>query len=1063
MHISHLLCEGVATARGIEAPAPLLSWQLDSTMRGARQATYQIWVATKPELLNTGKADLWDSGQVKSADSTQIAYKGKPLQSNQMCFWKVRVWTPNGQSAQSDADSWQMGLLNKADWHGGWLGYAAPNEGAQTEQVPTLEGASWVWFPETTGDPKVAAPVGTRWFRQKFDVSAAQKAAIQNAMLRVAADNKAAIYLNGREVGQSENGWQKREAIDVTRDLKVGENIIALAVTNASDTADNVPNPAGVAAQLVGYGSGGSQLTISSDATWKTTDQETPNWFTADFNDANWRAAQVLAPTGEGPWGAIANGTIIPGLPAPYLRRTFAVNGKVKRATAYICGLGYYEMSLNGHKVGDHVLDPGWTRYDRRSLYVAHDVTDYLKNGNNAIGVILGTGHFDDHVLSVWDFDTASWRARPKMRLEMRVEYEDGRVQTVSSDGNWKAATGPITFDSISSGTHYDARREMTGWNTANYDDSQWAKAESVEPVKGILSAQIAPAIKVTQTLTPIKVTQPTPGTFIVDMGQNFAGVPQMLASGPAGTEVSLRCAEKLHPDGTLNANNIDVFLKRRDKNAKFQTDIYTFKGRGREVWNPRFTYHGFRYVEVKGFPGTPTVDNFRGLVMHTAFDEAGTFACSNPLLNDIQRIALWSYRNNWHSIPTDCPTREKNGWTGDAHLAAEMGLYNFDGAANYEKWLQDIADEQKPDGSFSAIIPTSGWGYNIGPSWDSAYPLITWYLYQYRGDQTVVEKHYPHLVSYMNYLSSRAKDNIVDYGLGDWLPAKTQTSNALTSTAYYYADSILLSKMAKLLGKDADALKYSEQAARIKVSFNQKFYDAKTGKYDNGSLTAQSCALYQDLVEEQNKPAVIDALLAEVKAQDYHMDVGILGAKYLLRTLADNGCGDVAYRILQTRSMPSYGYWIDKGATSMWERWTDKDDNDDSRDHVMFGDVSAWFYKYLAGIQIGSPGFKTIVFEPHILGDLTSARATHDTVYGTIVSDWKIADGQFDWHVVVPANTTATVMVPCDANAPISEGGTPVAASAGVKILGYENGTAKLAVEAGDYHFACAAPKAQG
>ena len=1060
MQISHLLCEDVATPRGIEARAPRLGWQLDSTMRGARQATYQIWVASQPELLHTGKANLWDSGQVRSADSTQIAYKGKALQSNQMCYWKVRVWAPDGQSAQSEVASWQMGLLSEADWHGGWLGYAAPGASAENARVPTLEGASWVWFPETSGDPKVAAPVGTRWFRQKFDVSATQKAAFQNAMLRVAADNKAKIYLNGREVGNVENSWKKREAIDVTRDLKVGANVLAMSVINASDTADNVPNPAGVAAQLVGYGNDNSQITISSDATWKTSDTETPNWFAADFDDATWRAAQVLAPTGEGPWGAIANDTIIAGLPAPYLRRNFQIGGKVKRATAYICGLGYYEMSLNGRKVGDHVLDPGWTRYDRRSLYVAHDVTDYLKAGNNAIGVILGTGHFDDHVLSVWDFDTASWRARPKMKLEMRVEYEDGRVQNISSDGNWKAATGPITFDSISSGTHYDARMEIPGWNTANYDDGQWAKAEAVEPVKGIISAQISPAIKVTQTLTPIKVTEPTPGTFIVDMGQNFAGVPEMLASGPAGTQVSLRCAEKLHPDGTLNANNIDVFLKRRDENAKFQTDIYTFKGQGREVWNPRFTYHGFRYVEVKGFPGTPTVDNFRGLVMHTAFDEAGTFSSSNPLLNDIQRIALWSYRNNWHSIPTDCPTREKNGWTGDAHLAAEMGLYNFDGAANYEKWLQDIADEQKPDGSFSAIIPTSGWGYNIGPSWDSAYPLITWDLYQYRGDQTVVEKHYPNLVSYMNYLSSRAKDNIVDYGLGDWLPAKTQTSNALTSTAYYYADSVLLGKMAKLLGKDSDALKYSEQAARIKTSFNAKFYDAKTGKYDNGSLTAQSCALYQGLVEEENKPAVMSALLAEVKNQDYHMDVGILGAKYLLRTLADNGQGDVAYRILQTRTMPSYGYWIDKGATSMWERWTDKDDNDDSRDHVMFGDVSAWFYKYLAGIQIGSPGFKTIVFAPHILGDLTSARGTHDTVYGTVVSDWKIADGQFNWHVVVPANTTATVMVPCDADAPISEGGSAVAASTGVKMLGYENGYAKLEVAAGDYNFACAAPK---
>ncbi|RYE66013.1 MAG: alpha-rhamnosidase, partial [Oxalobacteraceae bacterium] len=367
-------------------------------------------------------------------------------------------------------------------------------------------------------------------------------------------------------------------------------------------------------------------------------------------------------------------------------------------------------------------------------------------------------------------------------------------------------------------------------------------------------------------------------------------------------------------------------------------------------------------------------LDNLRGLVMHSDFDPVGQFECSNPMLNRVQQMSLWSYRNNFHSIPTDCPHREKNGWTGDAHLAAEMGLYNFDGAANYEKWLDDIADEQGPKGDYAGIIPTSGWGYNIGPSWDSAYPLIVWYLYQYRGDQRMIEKHYPRLARYVDYVSTRAKDGIVDYGLGDWLPAKTETPAAVTSTAYYYVDSMLVAKMAQMLGKTADAKKYSDQAASIKTAFNTKFYNAQTGQYANGSLTALSCALYQGLVEPQNKAKVVENLVAEVKKQGYHMDVGILGAKYLLTTLADNGHADVAYQMLQQKTLPSYGHWVERGATTLWEDWK----GDNSRNHVMFGDVSAWFYKYLAGINAAAPGFKQIVIKPHVLGDLTYARASY-------------------------------------------------------------------------------------
>jgi alpha-L-rhamnosidase len=1036
--LSELSCEGVTRPIGVEASRPRLSWKPNSDVRGWKQSAYQVLVASTPTLLAQNKADLWNSGQVKSGLS-QIAYGGKPLGSRAQCFWKVRVWDNKAKSSAYSAPSvWEMGLLQKSDWHGQWIGYTPP---AQPQvSIPTLQGASCIWYPE--GDPLRNAPEETRYFRRTVTLPADRK--ISDADLRIAADNSAIIFVNGREVGRSHDSWKTRDVFDVGKQLVAGPNVIAVAI-------DNEGTAAGLATQLDVKFDSGQPLTVLTNGTWKVSRTAPAGWQNVAFDDATWVSAREVAKVGEGPWGKIASTVQVPAPPAPHFRRGFQVNGNIKRATAYICGLGYNELYINGRKVGDHMLDPGWTRYDRRSLYVTHDVTSYLKNGANALGVILGTGHYDDHVLNVWDFENATWRTRPKMLMELRLDYADGRTQTITSDGNWKASTGPIVFDSISAGETYDARLEKAGWNTASYNDTAWAKPQIVEPVKGILAAQIAPPIRVTQSIAPVKVTEPTPGVFIFDLGQNIAGIPQLRISGPAGAKVAMRCAEKLHADGTLDAANIDEFVHRRDPNQAFQTDTYILKGQGREVWNPRFTYHGFQYVEVTGFPGTPTLGNLRGLVMHSDFDSIGQFECSNPMLNRVQQMSLWSYRNNFHSIPTDCPHREKNGWTGDAHLAAEMGLYNFDGGANYEKWLDDIADEQGNKGDFAGIIPTSGWGYNIGPSWDSAYPLIVWYLYQYRGDKRMIEKHYPRLVRYVDYVSTRAKDGIVDYGLGDWVPAKTETPAAVTSTAYYYVDSMLVAKMAQMLGKTADAKKYSDQAASIKTAFNNKFYNAQTGEYANGSLTALSCALYQGLVEPQNKAKVVENLVAEVKKQDYHMDVGILGAKYLLNTLADNGRADVVYQMLQQRTWPSYGHWVDRGATTLWEEWN----GNQSRNHVMFGDVSAWFYKYLAGINAAAPGFKQIVIKPHILGDLTYARASYDSAQGRIVSDWKKNASGLQLDVTIPANTTATVYVPAQSQSQVTEGGKAIAKASGLKWLKQEDGYAVFAVGSGTYRFA--------
>ncbi len=392
----------------------------------------------------------------------------------------------------------------------------------------------------------------------------------------------------------------------------------------------------------------------------------------------------------------------------------------------------------------------------------------------------------------------------------------------------------------------------------------------------------MAPAVKVTQVLAPVKITQPKPGVWLFDLGQNFAGVPQLRVSGARGTKVVMRCAEKLNADGTLDASNIDTFVKRRDPSQQFQTDSYILKGQGREVWQPRFTYHGFQYVEVTGFPGTPTLDSLRGLVLHSAFESAGNFSCSDAMLNRIQRNTLWSYRSNFHGLPTDCPHREKNGWMGDAHLAVEVGLLNFDSAANYHKFLDDIRDEQEPSGRLPGIIPTGGWGYawGNGPGWDSAYPIIAWHLYQYRDDRRVLEKHYAGMRRYVDYVSTRAKDNIVAFGLDDWVAPKTKTPLEVTDTGYYYADACIVAQAAQVLGKADDARKYSALANDIKRAFNAKLLNAETGQIANGSLTAQSCALYQGLVEPQDKAKVVARLVAEVERQDYHMDVGILGAK---------------------------------------------------------------------------------------------------------------------------------------------------------------------------------------
>ena len=560
--------------------------------------------------------------------------------------------------------------------------------------------------------------------------------------------------------------------------------------------------------------------------------------------------------------------------PAPLLRRAFALDGKVKQARVYVCGLGYYELYINGQKIGDHLLDPGYTRYDKRALYVGYDVTDVLRRGGNAIGVVLGNGWYNVHTRAVWEFDKAPWRAAPNLLLQLQIVYADGREETIVTDRQWKTSTGPVVFDSIYGGQTYDERLEKPGWDTAGFDDSDWEAAEVVEAPPGKLATQMAPAIKVDQMIKPVKVTEPKPGVFVFDMGQNFAGYAELdlgrihrggaerrskaPESGALQTlgdvRIVLKYSERLGKDGMIDRADIQQHVVKLDTNQQFQTDTYIL--RERETRNtlhiPRFTYHGFQYVEVTGFPGKPTPDDLRGVFVHSANPAAGEFECSNALLNKIWRAGRWSYLSNLEGIPTDCPHREKNGWTGDAHLAAEQGLFNFAPAPVYEKWINDLGDEQRSSGELPGIVPTSGWGYKWGngPAWDSAFLLIPFYLYQYCGDTQVLREHYAGMKRYVDYLTSKAKQGIVSIGLNDWVPFETKTPADITSTAYYYRDAQIVSLAARLAGNDSDARKYAELATGIKKAFNEKFFYPETGLYGNGGQTALSCALYQGLVE---------------------------------------------------------------------------------------------------------------------------------------------------------------------------------------------------------------------
>ena len=736
------------------------------------------------------------------------------------------------------------------------------------------------------------------------------------------------------------------------------------------------------------------------------------------------------------------------------LRKEFALEGKVVRARAYVTALGYYELRVNGEKVGSNVLDPAFTTYPVRVLYSSYDVTPQLRAGKNAVGAMLGGG---------WatlrgNFPTPY--KEPALLLQVNIELADGKTVSVASENSWKVAKGPIVSDSVYDGEIYDARRELPGWDLPGFDDSAWSAAQTVEGSKGTLSARMMPPIRVIDSIVPVALANPRPGVYIYDLGQNLSGWAELRLRGPRGAEVHLRFSELLYDDGTINRENL--------REAKSR-DIYTLRGEGDETYQPRFTYHGFRYVEVTGYPGTPSLDSVRGHVVHTAVEPTGNFAASKALLNQIHKVIRWSDLTNLHSVPTDCDQRdERMGWMGDAQTSAEAMMLNFDMAAFFANFLRDMRDVQNPNGTLTDTVPHRYGSRPADPAWGTAYPLICWYMYEQYGDRRILEENYEGLKKYVEFLGSRAPDHVLRYSYyGDWV-ATEKTPGELVSDFYYYYDTLLLSRIATVLGNSTDAASYTQLAAQIKDAFNQEFFNAKMGNYANGTQTANTLPLWLDMAPRDRRGSVEGNLTYDILyGHNTHVTTGFIGVRYLMPLLTELNRSDLAYDLAVQTTYPSWGYMVANGATTLWELWQNKaGPSMNSHDHHMMGSVDAWFYEALAGIKVEAEnaGYRHFRIEPQVVGDLAWVNATVGTVRGNVTSSWTHTPGVVTLEVDVPVNSTASVSIPKDLEMTeitvrerdrvVWEKNHFVEGTPGITGAKYENGRVTFEVGSGHYAF---------
>lgn len=758
--------------------------------------------------------------------------------------------------------------------------------------------------------------------------------------------------------------------------------------------------------------------------------------------------------------------------PCPLLRREFTVTGEIASARIYVTALGLYELRLNGARVGEDLFTPGWTSYHKRLQYQTYDVTAMLKPGGNALGALLGDGWYKGEL--GWENKRNIYGNKAALLLQLHIQYTDGTEQVVTTDHHWKASTGPILMSEIYHGETYDARLEKPGWDTADFDDTDWSAVKSLPIPKSILVAQQNVPVKKIEEIKPVSIFKTPAGETVIDMGQNMVGWVRFQVKGPKGSKVVLKHAEVLDQHGNFYTENL--------RNAK-QTIEYILKGTDQESFEPHFTFQGFRYVKVEAYPGEPSLANFTGIVIHSAMEAVGSFACSNELINQLQHNILWGLKGNFVDVPTDCPQRnERLGWTGDAQVFIRTACFNMNTVPFFEKWLQDLQADQLANGGVPHVIPDilredteilhEKKEAHSSAGWADAAVICPWTLYLCYGDIRVLQKQYESMKAWVEYVRSRAENGLIwntGFHFGDWVALDAKegsyfgaTATDLIATAFYAYSTNLLAKTAKVLGKDDEAKHYTEHYQQIVTAFRKEFV-TPAGRLAVPTQTAHVLALIFDLVAEEDRKRTVDTLARYIEENGVHLTTGFLGTPYLCHALSKNGYLDLAYRLLLQTDYPSWLYQITKGATTIWEHWDGiKPDGSfwspdmNSFNHYAYGAIGDWLYRVVAGMEIDEekPGYKHVLLKPQPGGGLEFVKAELKSMYGVIRCEWRIEGNGMRIEVVIPANTTATLFLPGARLDRLTVDGKPLREQEG--LLHFSAGAGEVIIElgSGEYRF---------
>ena len=986
MRVTGLKTEQLDAPLGLELARPRLSWRLESARPGAGQSCYHVRVAASPEVLAAGGADLWDSGQVASDATFDIAYAGAPLESRRRCWWTVAVWDETGAPAHpAPVATWEMGLLDPGGWAAEWLAVETEEDRADRDA-----GLRWIWSDED-------AQADPRRFRLALQLDAPA-----DATLIVGARGRIdRLDLDGAPLDREAANPHAFGALGVQR-LELGE-LAAGAHTLVAKIAAT-PNPrdprpfSGAFAALVKLRSRGGELRrIVTGPDWETS-----------ATDQAWTAATPAAHPPRAGWPATG---------AMLLRKDFETESAVVSARLYATALGAYEAFLNGARIGDALLAPESTEFRLRVLYRVYDVTELVRTGANVLAAHVGDGWYASYVAPGGRY--AFGPAPRRFLAQLELTFADGRRQVVATGDGWRTAPSPVLASEIYNGETHDARREQPGWNAPGFDDRRWTEAHIEGGPPGKLTAHAAPPIRVTQTLTARAVTEPRPGAFVFDFGQNIAGLPRLRVKGRAGDTVTLRFAEILLPSGEVDQSNL---------RAAKATDTYVLKGDAAgETWTPAFTYHGFRYVQVEGYPGTPTAADLEGLVIHSDLPVTGAVRIDSPLVEQVWKNAVWSQRSNFTGIPTDCPQRdERLGWLGDANVFWDAAAFNMDVYGFTQRFAGDMRDAQTPNGAFSDYAPAARRAIDQpAPGWADAGVVLPWTAWRRYGATSIIDANWEAMARYLRYLEESNPDALwrrnrgLDFG--DWLsldarqPGDPTTPKDLVGSAWWARTTEMGREMAAATGRTADAAWLDQLHGRIVEAFRAAYVGAD-GRIGNGSQTGYILALQFGLVPAALRTAAGRHLTDEIEGRGGVLSTGFLGTPFALDVLADLGRADLVYDLLLRTEFPSWGYMIAKGATTIWERWNGDvgDVAMNSFNHYAFGAVGGFLFRRVAGIAPLEPGFRKFEVAPVVDPRVRKAGADYDSVVGRISTDWRwTPGGKFELELTVPANATARVTLP--------------------------------------------------